>query len=133
MLSIAEVKESIIAYLKANVTITSKLTDGADEIRELQWQGTRFTYPNVRVRVRELQPFQECGYSLMAGSIYVFSEDASSKEADEIAGIIANVLHATYFSSAGVANSLWITELVPSVRQDERTWRAEVMIAGRVV
>jgi len=93
MLSIAEVKEGLVSYLKSKTAITDRLTDGAEEIREVQWQGSDFTYPNVRVRVRELTPHADCGLGTIACHIYVFSEDASSKEADEISGIIANELH----------------------------------------
>jgi len=132
MLSIAEVKEGLISYLKSKTSITDRLTDGANEIREVQWQGSDFTYPNVRVRVRELTPFADCGLGTIACHIYVFSEDASSKEADEISGIIANELHEKHFSSSGVMYNLWVTDVISAIRQDIRTWRTEILMSGKV-
>jgi hypothetical protein len=132
MLSIVDVKEGLITYLKSKTSITDKLSGGANEIREVQWQGVEFTYPNVRVRIRELVPYNDCGLATIASHIYVFSEDASSKEADEIAGIIANELNENHFSSAGVAYNLWVTDVISAIRQDIRTWRAEVLVSGKV-
>lgn len=132
MPSLVEAKEGLVTYLKGKSSITDELTDGADEIREWQWQGTEFTYANVRVRVRSVTPFANCALSDLDGSIYVFSQDASSKEADEIAGIIVDEVNRKSFTSSGVNYNLWVTEQIGSIRQDERTWRAEVILNGKV-
>ena len=62
----------------------------------------------------------------------MFTEDSSSLEADQIAGIISTELHTRQFSSNNFAFSLRLTNLVPAIRIDERTWRSEVLMSGIV-
>jgi hypothetical protein len=54
-----------------------------------------------------------------------FSEEASSQQADRIAGIIADELHDKQFTSNGIAFGVRTSDLIPAVRTDERTWRSE--------
>jgi len=131
MITNEDIKTGLIAYIKSKSTITDVLAN-SDEVREFQWQGTEFSYPCTRLRIIENVPYNDCAYSVVICSFLVFSQDASSKEADEITGIIANELHETSFSSSGVKYNLWVTNLIPAVRQDERTWRSEVMLKGIV-
>ena len=127
-----QIQAAIIARLKANATVTAEVI--ADEIREDQWQGTEFVYPNIRVKMisNKPEPASNCPQALVTLSVQVFSEDASSLEADDIAGIINGVLHATPFSSSGLLLSLRTTNLVPAIRSDTRTWKSEVLMAGTV-
>jgi len=131
MLTNEDIKTGLIAYTKSRTVITDTLTD-TDEIREFQWQGTKFSYPCIRLRIIENSPFNDCAYNNITFSFLVFSEDASSKEADEIAGIIANELHERSFSSIGVKYNLWVTNLIPAIKMDERTWRSEAMFRASV-
>ena len=128
-----QLKTSLVAKLKANATILAQLPDDT-EIREAQWQGTEFTYPNVRVRVIENRPHQEnCDYSIVKFGIAVFSEEASSQECDKIAGIISNELHTQSFSQVGLKfTSVKIENIIPAIRIDERTWMSEVILNGIV-
>ena len=129
MLRNDQVQAAIVAYIKAQSTITAELKDGADEIREDNWQGREFTYPNIRVRLISNEPADpECNLHSVTLSFLVFSEDPSSQEADRIAGIINNTLHGRSFQSNNISFSMRTTSLVPAIRSDERTWRAETLI-----
>lgn len=128
-----QIKAAIVARLKANATIVALLLD-ANEIREAQWKGTEFSYPNIRVRVMpdgNRPTPANCNYSIIRIGIAVFSESDNSKEADQIAGIIADELHTQSFSSTGIAfTNLKVEMLVPAIGDDERLWISEVVLLG---
>lgn len=129
----SEIKKGLVAKLKSKTNLTTRLKDDdADNIKEAQWQGTDSDagYPGVRVKINSITPFADCNKSEFGASIYAFSEEASSKEADEIAGIILTILHRKGFTSTGIAFYTRAT-LIPAIRQDERTWRSEVVITGQ--
>ena len=134
MLRNDEVQAAIVAYIKAQSDITNELvtaqnSNGADEVREDNWQGREFTYPNIRVRLITNEPADpECNLHSVTLSFLVFSEDPSSQEADRIAGIINNTLHGRSFQSNNISFSMRTTGLVPAIRSDERTWRAETLM-----
>jgi hypothetical protein len=139
MLTNAEIQTAIIAYLKGITAITSTLKDidgvliGAKEIREDQWQGTEFEYPNIRVRMISNNPFgdsDQCDASTFTVSIMTFSQSASSLEAEQISGIISTSLHAKSFVQGTLSIFLRTTNLIPAVRADMRTWRAECLMQG---
>lgn len=131
MLRNDEIQTALVAYIKANANIIAELDAGADEVREYQWQGTQFTYPNIRVRMIDNIPLdRNCNHSTIRFSLLVFSEDASSLEANRISGIINSELHDKSFTYTSIGFSLWTTNLVPAIRQDARTWRSEVMMEG---
>jgi hypothetical protein len=122
-----QIQAGIVSYLKGQATVTAKVT--AVEIREDQWQGIEFSYPNVRVRLTGNRPYASCYHDFDCG-VQVFTEDASSQQAEEIAGIIGNTLHEKGFTSNGIAFLTNVTSLIPAVRSDMRTWRSEVLIHG---
>lgn len=124
-----EVQAAIIARLKAQTTVTAEVV--ATEIREDQWQGTDFSYPNIRVKMLHNRPQEDnCNKTIVDVSVQVFGEDASTLQTDRIAGIITNVLHTVQFSSSGTQVSLRVYDIVPSIRSNARTWRSEVLLAG---
>lgn len=130
MLSNNEVKETFIAYAKAQSSLTDEV---GDEIRELSWMGTDFTYPNIRFRVIDNAAIQDCDISSILASFVVYSENLSSLEADRIAGIIKDILHKRSFSSNGYAISQsYVTSLVPAIAQTEKTWRSEVIFRAKM-
>lgn len=129
-----ELQSALVAYLKTVTAITSLLVTedvsvGANEIREDQWQGTEFNYPNIRVRMVSNNP--DCPGSDFTVSFMVFSQDFSTWEADKIAGIIGTSLNKKSFSQGGVLIYLRTTNLIPAVRSDIHTWRAECLMQGR--
>ena len=124
-----EVQAAIVARLKAQTTVTAEVV--ATEIREDQWQGTDFSYPNIRVKMLHNRPQEDnCNKTLIDVSVQTFSEDASSLPTDRIAGIISNVLHTVQFSSGSLHITLRVVDLVPSTRSNARTWMSEVLLAG---
>jgi hypothetical protein len=127
-----QIQAAWVAYLKANATILAQLLDN-DEIREDNWQGDKFTYPNIRVRVVSNTPQagRDCNLHDVVIGTLAFSEDASSQQADTIAGIIMTELHDKQFTSNGIAFGVRTTDLIPAVRQDERTWRSEAIMSIR--
>jgi hypothetical protein len=134
-----QVQAAIIARLKANATIKALVVSGTfqDEtwdadIREDQWQGTTFGYPNIRVRLLPATPLgdKDCSLIRFSVSLMAFSEEGSSLEADQIAGIINNELHGKTFTSNNIEISLRSASLIPAVRTDTRTWRSEALMNG---
>jgi hypothetical protein len=128
-LSNLQVQTSVVAYLKSLATVIAEVS--SDEIREDQWQGSVFSYPNIRVRMRSNRPVEtNCDVSDVMFSILIFSELDSSIEAERIAGIIDVALHARSFERESVRLSLWRENLIPAIRIDERTWRSEIQFQG---
>ena len=128
-----QVQAGLVSYLKGKSDVTDELVTpanltGADEIREDHWEGTEFTYPNIRVRLISNVPVDDgCQLSKVAVSFMCNSEDYSSQEADRISGIINNTLHGKSFSSNGIAFSARLTNLLPARKTDVRTWTSEAI------
>jgi hypothetical protein len=100
MISLVEVQSALIQWMKANLTISGLVpsTHGV-EIREAEWQGDKFVYPNIRVHVLKLTPdTSNCSKSAIIGNVYVFSEQFSSLECNTIAGVILEQLHGKSFN-----------------------------------
>lgn len=132
MLRNDEIQAAWVDYLKANTTILAQLLD-TNEIREDNWQGTDFSYPNIRVRVVSNTPEagRDCDLHNIVIGTQAFSEEPSSQQADRIAGIIMEELHDKQFVSNGIAIGVRTSDLIPAVRTDERTWRAEMISSIR--
>jgi hypothetical protein len=130
MISNDEVKEAIVTNLKAYATLVARLADGQQGIRERGWRGDVFQYPCVRVDLesqRDLTPESNCTPVTQEWSIYVYSEEHSSREADQIAGLIANHFQGLFFSDNNIKfTRVNILESIPALPEDERTWRAQV-------
>lgn len=135
MIAINLVQAAIVAHLKSKTALTSTLAN-ANEIRENQWQGNDFAYPNVRVAMGEqndLVAGSDCNVSVQSFSILCFSENPSSKEADTIVGLVKDVLRNISITKNGIHFSrIRCTGLIPAIRKDERTWRSEAMFRSIV-
>ena len=132
MLRNDQIQAALIAKLKANTTIVAELASSAD-IKEDQYQGTEFNYPGVRVQLNSNEPLTQdanCPHTRIGLSVLVFTEDDNSLEADRIAGIIHNELHAQQYTINGIAISLHTTNLIPAIRSDVRTWRSQILMSG---
>jgi len=127
-----QIQSAWVAYLKSNATILAELPDN-DEIREDNWQGDEFSYPNIRVRIVSNSPVagRDCNLHDVVIGTLAFSENASSQQADRIAGIIADELHDKQFVSENIAFGVRASDLIPAVRTDERTWRSEMISSIR--
>ena len=132
MLRNDQIQAAWIDYLKSKADILAELDD-TDEIREDMWQGDQFSYPNIRVRLLSNTPEagRDCNFHSIVISTMAFSEDASSQQADRIAGIIMVTLQDTQFTSNGIAFGVRTTDLVPAIRSDDRTWRSEAIMSIR--
>ena len=126
------IQAALLAYMQSKTDITSELGSSSD-IKETQWQGRDFDYPAVRIRIISNTPVENsgCRHDVNIG-IQVFSEQASSLEASQIAGIIGNTLHRKQFSSDSLNFALWVTDTPGAVRSDIQTWRSEVLLRGIV-
>lgn len=131
------IQKNIIARLKATASLIAELVafdSSANEIREDQWQGTEFSYPNIRVRMIRNVPdgdTDDCNGSSVDVSIMVFTQDYSTLEADKIAGIISSSLHGKTYSANNVELFLRTTNMLPAVRADRNTWRSECLMSGK--
>ena len=138
MLRNDQIQAAAIAYAKTKADITNELitaqnSNGADEIREDNWQGDKFSYPNIRLRLIDNIPEagRDCNLHTITLSWMAFSEETSSQQADRIAGIIMSTLQDTQFTSNGIAFGVRTTDLVPAIRSDQRTWRSEAIMSIR--
>lgn len=131
------IQKNVISRLKANTTLIAELVSfdsSANEIREDQWQGTEFVYPNIRVRLISNNPdgdTDDCSTSSVNIGISVFTQDYSSLEADKIAGIISASLHGKTYIANNVELFLRTTNILPAFRSDRNTWRAECLLQGK--
>ena len=128
------IQAAVIARLKSFPSLIALV--GTD-IKEDDWQGTDYTYPCLRVYLRQQVPIlaDDCNLVQVNVSVYGLSDRKSSKEADALVGEVNNLLHTHPFSQS-VVNVISIRSdgLIPSFRMDERTWRSEasfiLMISG---
>jgi hypothetical protein len=127
-----EIQAAVVGWLKSKPLIVVEILD-SDEIKEEQWQGTMFVYPAIRVRLISNRPEsrQGCIQPITLG-IQVYTEDASSKNCDRIAGIIGKEVHDKQFSTSGFLFGMFVTDLVPAYRRDAQTWMSEVLIKADV-
>lgn len=130
MISNELVQAAIVAKAQASATLIAALSQGIDGIKELNWKGTDFTYPCVRIALEGQTDLTETNVSCPSQvdfSFYVFSETASSKQANQIAGIIVTAFRGLSFAQNTVKFvKIRIQENIPAIAQDERTWRAQV-------
>src|SRR3972149_7350487 len=116
MLDNNTVQESWIDYLKGNQLVLSLSTGTFPvEIREEHWGGEKFVYPNIRVMC-EVTP-GECLDDCLT-VISCFSEQKSSKEAQNIAGTIAAGLHNKSFEQNGIRISAIRAKLIRAVQEN---------------
>lgn len=134
MISINAIQEAIVTYLKARPTISAVLN--TVEIREDQWNGTAFTFPNVRVAMGVNVPMAEvnCEGNIFNVTIYVNSETSNSKQADDIAAIVATTLHRAAFSQGTLKFAgIIVMQLFPAVYNElKKVWTAQIQCRGTV-
>jgi hypothetical protein len=138
MTNLVLVKQALITRLKAESTVTSLLTNGATEVRELEWQGTVFKYPCVRVRVEEFQrhtPGSDCKLFDVSAIVYVFADDATSLKTDLIATAINDVLDTKSFSDVPTTTKfvgIKTKQVGAAWATDGGVWSANVQLTFQV-
>jgi hypothetical protein len=130
ILSTDEIQKALLMYLQSKPNITVVVSAG--EIREAEYQGTEFTYPNIRLRITENIPTYKSCYQDFELRVTSFSEEASSLEVQQITGIITRELHGKGFSSNNLAFTMSLLRTLPPVRSERQTWREEIHLRGTV-
>lgn len=125
-----QARAAIVANMKANATILALLTD-TDEIRESDWNGTEFSYPNYRVRINSISPYRDC-YQELEASIYCYSEKASSQEAEILTGTVANEYDDSSFIQSGIRFGSIDVDIIPAIKENVLSWRGEVILRSKI-
>jgi len=128
MIANSTIQFALISRGKGATTITQALgTSG--QIKEAQWQGKDFIYPALRLVVGKQEQGQtnpNCSYGFLNFSWVMYSQEASSQEADNIAGIVNAHFHNSGFAYPGLLfNRIWSVGLIGAIRISEQLWRAE--------
>lgn len=101
-----QIQEVVIARLKGDTLLTTALAEGPSGVRESQWRGTAFEYPNVRLQRCLLSPYGNgpCADSLRRCqfTIQVSSKKDSSVTAQELQGLVMASLEGARLASADV-------------------------------
>ena len=129
MISDELVAAALLQYLYSLPTLLAALPEGKSGIHEYDWQGENFKYPCVRFKLGTQSPQPDetdCSIYRQNFSLIVYSEQKSSKEANQIMGIINAIIHKTNFDSGMVRFAyIHIDSLIPAMRKDVMTWQAE--------
>lgn len=137
MISDELLQEDLVTKLKTISSVTSLLPDGLLGIRELQWKGSTFGYPNVRIDLEDNKYVwdeqKRCTLQQLDFSLYIFSQERSSKECSTIKGLLENYLTGIGFTGANARFiELRLSENVPAVSEDVRTWRSQLRYQVRI-
>jgi hypothetical protein len=128
-----DIQDALVAKLKSDVTLVALLKGKTQEVREDQWQGVNFVYPCVRIKLISQIPSADGCTATCEFSILCYSEGYSSKESNDIAWEVCQLLDGPKFSHDTTKFiSCDITNLIPADRVDERTWLAEARFIARV-
>lgn len=136
MISNSNIQSAWISKLKSLSAVTALVP--AVEIREDLWKGTDFTYPNIRVKLGNLAPTAKnnnCQIFNSEVSILVFTEQKSSKQADDIAGVIATEVWGKGFTLNGVRfTAVTLDSLAPAEvpERDDNSWMASANLTALV-
>ena len=130
MLDNNTVQQAWIDHLQADASVLA-LSTGTfpTEIREQNYQGEKFVYPNIRVMCEVTGG--ECiddAFTVLS----CFSEQKSSKEAQAIAGTIATGLHNKSFTQNGIRISAIRAKTLRAV-QENGVWKADVQINSKAI
>lgn len=134
------VQAAIITKLKSLAPFTSSFGSvDTGEIKEFDWQGDSFSYPAIRVDLEENTFYFDeqlrCNLQLVEFSIYVYSEQKSSKECSQIKTNIINGIVGDGFSNQALGIKflpIRVADNIPVVREDIRTWRSQIKLRTKV-
>lgn len=139
MISNDTIMVDLIAFLKAAADLTDWLDDHASEaaqIKEAAYQGVDKIYPGVRVgslRQIPITSARQCDLARLTGSMRCFAESASSREANQLAGVVNDVIHRQQLTGTGyIIPVMRNAQLVQAVPTAERLWVAEVAFTGNI-
>lgn len=125
-----DVQAAIIASMKGKSSITSLLS-GSSDIKEMQWQGTDFVYPAVRVNVTMLPAVNGC-LDTAEVSIEVYSEQKSSDQASTIAGAIYTSYHRHPFKQNGIQFPTVVVTRIDAPERSIYAWVSRIALKVQV-
>jgi len=140
MISDEVIQAGLITRIKTIIALfsgTSVLPDGVNGVRELQYQADDFQYPNIRLDLESneyvFDEQERCQLQVAEFSLYIFSQERSSKQCSTIKGLLANALVGLGFAGTNVKfTRLRLSSNFPAIREDERTWRSQIKFLTRV-
>lgn len=132
MITNNDAQKAVITWIKDNATIMALLKD-SNEVREESWSGEKFTYPNIRVQCEITPATGGCGPDTCNTLIHCHSEEKSSKQAQNIAGTIAEELHDKTFTKEGFRFSAVVVQGTPRATQETSIWRSDVQVTSKVI
>lgn len=136
-----EFQAAVVAKLKANSALSAWLTDrGAGaEIREIDYQGASFIYPNIRVGEITMTPagdqVEGCATAISDATFTIVSssEDDSSKNANILAGIVDDALQGKRIYASGFKSLvIQLDGLTGATRSVERIWQTRGLYRARI-
>lgn len=122
-----DIQAAIVDYTKTLTSVVNLLTT-SNEIRELNWQGDDFVYPNVRVSVDLTPSINGCAPYRAQIFFDCFSEDKSSHEAQTIAGAIQKAYHRVVFSQNNLKFSSVIVRNIRRAQRSIYAWQSTVEV-----
>mgnify|MGYP000023535303 FL=1 len=126
-----QLRTAIVSMCKDIAAIPATLID-TDEIRELDWMGEKFSYPNIRITC-SITALGQCAPYDAVATISYFSEQKSSKQAIQSQGIIAKQLHNVNKTYNSVKmTTIRVTSLPDAVQVAEDVWKADVPLSMKV-
>ena len=129
------IQQAWIAKLKSFPTVVAELPD-AEQIKEMQWQGTNFSYPGIRVGVDFMPSINGCGPDGATIFLDIHAEDKSSMKATTISGLIENLIHKHPFiePTTGLRFSIVVVKKVTHpVRTQYQDWVSKIEISVQVI
>jgi len=128
------IQADLVALLKAAVSVTGLLTS-ADDIKEDQYQGTNIAYPALRMNLIRQIPYNNrvhCDHALLVFSVRVLTEQASSRQADNIAAAVNAYLRGRQIRGTGWYGWIDSTSVVGARWVGQRLWASEVLFEVNV-
>jgi len=134
MTSLISIQASIISKIKQDAPILAKL-GSVNEVRELEWVGDKFVYPNIRVRVDNFKRHTpDCDIFDIDVHIYVFGDLASSLSVNTICGMLFDLFDRNHVTNGGIRTTSRIEALQLGAMyvQEDGVWRGELSFPMQV-
>jgi hypothetical protein len=132
MITINQIQAAIVARIKeSNIPLMLADVNGvvrSDEVRAYQWQGTKFHYPAIRVKVHNTKPLSTaCERVAADGSILVLGENPSALLINDVGSALLELFHGKPFKNEYGSYSAIMCEHIGGDRVEESgVWVSEV-------
>lgn len=133
-LSPTDISSAFIAYILADPTIVTAV---ANDISEANWTSADFTYPSIRIDSNRMAVMLLNGnckgrWFNVGVSAYIFAEGASSKECQDIMGLVGKRIQNNMIANTVLKSQPLDIDYIPPVPNGIKLWRGEVVISGRM-